>query len=143
LGQTPIPQIARAALVRLGRVIVVAAMVFYAIQHFLHTLHVPGVPLEKMTPAWVPGPAALAYFVGLVLLAAGVAMFVPRMVRIAAAAAGAMLVLLVVFFYVPIFLTEMHTPLALEGMNYVGDTLLFGATVLLAGWCVESRVVGD
>ncbi|HEY4008939.1 MAG TPA: hypothetical protein VGM11_02225 [Acidobacteriaceae bacterium] len=143
LGQTPIPQIARAALVRVGRVIVAAAMVFYAIEHFLHPLHVPGVPLEKMTPAWVPGPAVLAYFVGLVLLAAGVAMFVPRMVRIAAAAAGAMLVLLVVFFYVPIFLTEMHTPLALEGMNYVGDTLLFGATVLLAGWDAESRVFRD
>ncbi len=41
---------------------------------------------------------------------------------------------LVAFFYVPIFLGEMHTPAALEGMNYVGDTLLFGATVLLAGW---------
>ena len=41
---------------------------------------------------------------------------------------------LVAFFYLPIFLTEMHSPLALEGMNYVGDTLLFGATVLLAGF---------
>jgi hypothetical protein len=27
--------------------------------------------------------------------------------------------------------------LALEGMNYVGDTLLFGSTVLLAGWDAE------
>jgi hypothetical protein len=58
-------------------------------------------------------------------------------VRVAAAFAGAVLVLLVVFFYVPIFLTEMHTPLALGGMNYVGDTLLFGSTVLLAGWDAE------
>ena len=57
----------------------------------------------------------------------------------AAAGAGLVLVLLVVFFYVPIFLTEMHTPLALEGMNYVGDTLLFGATVLLAGFGAEAR----
>jgi hypothetical protein len=32
---------------------------------------------------------------------------------------------------------EMHTPLALEGMNHVGDTLLFGSTVLLAGWDAE------
>ena len=47
------------------------------------------------------------------------------------------LVLLAAFFYLPIFLTEMHTQLALEGMNYVGDTLLFGATVLLAGWGAE------
>ena len=47
------------------------------------------------------------------------------------------LVLLTALFYVPVFLTEMHSPLALEGMNYVGDTLLFAATVLLAGFGAE------
>ncbi len=129
------------ALVRFGRRIVGAVMVFYAVEHFLFPRNVPGVPLEKMTPAWIPGAVVIAWVVGLVLLVCGVAMFVPRFVRIAAASAGAVLVVLVVLFYVPIFLREMHTPLALEGMNYVGDTLLFGATVLLAGWGAEVREV--
>ena len=124
-------------LARVGRFIVGATMVFYGIEHFFFPRNVPGVPLEKMTPAWIPAPVVIAYFVGLVLVIAGIALLVRWKVRVAAASAGLVLVLLVAFFYVPIFLTEMHTELALEGMNYVGDTLLFGATVLLAGWGVE------
>jgi uncharacterized membrane protein len=125
-------------LVRVGRWIVGAVMVFYAVEHFLHPLHVPGVPLEKMTPAWIPGAAGLAAFVGVVLLVCGVWMVVGRRVVAAAGCAGAVLVALVALFYVPIFASEMHTPAALEGLNYVGDTLLFGATVLLAGWGAEA-----
>lgn len=138
VGQTRFAQTARAGLVRLGRFIVGATMVFYGMEHFFYPHNVPGVPLEKITPGWIPGAVVIAYFVGAVLVVAGVALLIGRKVRIAAASAGLVLVLLVAFFYVPIFLTEMHTPLALEGMNYVGDTLLFGATVLLAGWGVGS-----
>ena len=38
------------------------------------------------------------------------------------------------FFYVPILVMEIQTPLGVEGVNYVGDTLLFAATALLAGF---------
>jgi uncharacterized membrane protein len=127
---------------RVGRFIVGAVMVFYGIEHFLHPRNVPGVPLEKMTPAWIPAPVVIAYFVGLVLVIAGVALLIGRGVRVAAAGAGLVLVLLVVFFYLPIFLTETHSPLALVGMNYVGDTLLFGATVLLAGFGMDENLRG-
>jgi uncharacterized membrane protein len=126
-------------LTRVGRFIVGATMVFYGIEHFFYAHNVPGVPLKKMTPEWIPGAVGIASFVGVVLLICGAWILVGRRVRVAAAFAGLVLVLLVAFFYVPIFLTEMHTPLALEGMNYVGDTLLFGATVLLAGWGAERR----
>jgi hypothetical protein len=44
------------------------------------------------------------------------------------------LVVLTVFFYVPILVMEIHTPVAVEGVNYVGDTLLFAGTALLAGF---------
>lgn len=129
---------ASGALARVGRFVVAAVMVFYAVEHFLHPRHVPGVPLEKMTPGWIPGPVVIAWVVGLVLLVFGVGMCMRRTARVAAAVAGSVLVALTVFFYGPIFLSEMHTPLAVEGLNYVGDTLLFGATVLLAGWGAES-----
>jgi hypothetical protein len=129
------------ALVQAGRWIVGAVMVFYAVEHFMFPHHVAGVPLEKITPAWIPGAVAIAWVVGLVLLVAAIAMFFAPAVRVAAATAGAVLVVIVALFYVPIFFSEMHTPLALEGMNYVGDTLLFGATVLLAGWGAEVEVV--
>jgi uncharacterized membrane protein len=125
---------AGAALLTVGRLVVACTFVFYAIEHFLFPRFVPGVPLEKMTPAWVPAPALVAYLVGATLLAAGVGLTIPRTRRTAAAGAGAMLLLLTVFFYVPILATEIRSPLAVEGVNYVGDTLLFAATALLAGY---------
>ena len=121
-------------LITVGRLIVAGTFVFYAIEHFLFPRFVPGVPLEKMTPAWVPAPALLAYAVGATLLAAGIGLLIRSTRRVAAASAGAVLVLLTVFFYVPILATEIHSPLAVEGINYVGDTLLFAATALLAGF---------
>ena len=122
------------ALMMLGRFFVAGTCVFYAIEHFLFPKFVPGVPLEKITPAWVQSPTLLAYIVGTTLLAAGFGLMIHRTRRTAAAIAGAVLVLLTIFFYVPILLMEIRTPLAVEGINYVGDTLLFAATVLLAGF---------
>jgi len=117
-----------------GCAILAPSFVFYAIEHFLFPRHVPGVPLEKLTPQWMPAPTLIAYFVGVVLLLAGPALLIRRTRLIAASGAGIVLVLLTAFFYVPILLTEIHTPLVVEGINYVGDTLLFAATALLAGF---------
>lgn len=125
---------AGAKLIVLGRLIVACTFIFYAIEHFLFPRFVPGVPLEKMTPAWVPAPTLLAYIVGMTLLATGVGLMIRRTRRNAAAIAGTMLLLLTAFFYVPILITEIRTPLAVEGVNYVGDTFLFAATALLAGF---------
>jgi uncharacterized membrane protein len=97
--------------------------------------------LQKLTPAWVPAPTLLAYFVGAVLLAAGIGLMIPRMRRTAAASAGTVLVLLTFFFYVPILVMEIQTPLGVEGVNYVGDTLLFAATALLAGFPIAGDAI--
>jgi uncharacterized membrane protein len=121
-------------LMQLGRLIVACTFVFYAIQHFLFPRFVPGVPLEKMIPSWVPAPVLLSCIVGITLLVAGPALMIRHTRRAAAAIAGTVLVLLTIFFYVPILITEIHSPLAVEGVNYVGDTLLFAATALLAGF---------
>jgi uncharacterized membrane protein len=119
-------------LMMLGRLFVACTFIFYAIEHFLFPRFVPGVPLEKMTPAWVPAPTLVAYIVGITLLAAGVGLMIRRARRTAAAIAGTVLLLLTILFYVPILITEIRSPLAVEGVNYVGDTLLFAATALLA-----------
>ncbi len=124
-------------LILVGRFAVAGTFVFYAIQHFLFPRFVPGVPLGKMTPAWVPAPALLAYLVGITLLAAGVGLMIPRFRQTAAGGAGTVLLLLTIFFYIPILITEMGSPLAVEGVNYVGDTLLFAATALLAGFAAD------
>jgi uncharacterized membrane protein len=137
----PRPGSAGVVLIRLGRAIVAATMIFYAIQHFLFPRFVPGVPLEKLTPAWMPAPALLAYLVGLTLLLAGVGLFFRPTIRIAAAGSGVILLLLTAFFYLPIFAMEIHTPLAVEGINYIGDTLLFAGTALLAGFAADRPTV--
>ena len=121
----------------LGPIFEAVALTIFAAEHFLYPKFVPGVPLQKLTPSWVPAPAMLGYFVGIVLLAAGIGLMVPRFRRIAAAGAGTVLLLLTFFFYVPILITDMGSPLALEGVNYVGDTMLFAATALLVGFTSE------
>jgi len=128
-----------AALATIARLTLAAIFVFYAIEHFLFPHNVPGVPLEKMTPAWMPAPVLISYITGLTLLAAAPGLLIPRTRRLAAAVSGAVLLLLTVFFYIPILLTELHSPLAVEGVNYVGDTLLFAATALLAGFGVDKQ----
>ena len=133
-SQWPRARPAGAVLIRLGRLFVACIFIFYAIQHFLFPRFVPGVPLEKLTPAWVPAPVLLACIVGTTLLISGIGLMIPRTRRAAAAFAGTVLVLLTVFFYIPILMTEIHTPLEVEGVNYIGDTLLFAATALLAGF---------
>jgi uncharacterized membrane protein len=69
---------AGATLISSGRLLVACTFVFYAVEHFLFLRFVPGVPLEKMTPAWVPVPTLLAYIVGTTLLAAGVGLTIRR-----------------------------------------------------------------
>ena len=121
-------------LARIGRAVVAAVMVFYAVENFLRPLHVPGVPLEKLTPAWMPGAVSIAILTGIVLLLGGISLLIPRTRELAAAIAGSYLVLLSVVFYGPILISEVRTPLAIEGINYIGDTMLFAGAVLLAGW---------
>ena len=68
-------------------------------------------------------------------------MLIRQTIRIAAATSGMVLLLLTAFFYVPILVMEIHSPLAVEGINYVADTMLFAATALLAGFGADRTTV--
>src|SRR5262245_17752544 len=43
-----------ASLITVGRVLITIAVLFFGVQHFLHPLGVPGVPLAKQMPEWIP-----------------------------------------------------------------------------------------
>jgi uncharacterized membrane protein len=133
------------ALIAIGRICVAVALIFYGVEHFVFARNAPGVPLEKMTPNWVPFPQLWAYAVGALLLIAGAGMLFNRQSRLAGAWVGTVMTLLTVFLYFPIYLQELGTPLSLEGLNYVGDTLLFGGMVLFVAIAVtlSRRQVGD
>jgi hypothetical protein len=97
----------------------------------------PGVPLEKLTPAWIPGRLLIGYLTGAILLVAGASILLDKKTRIAATYLGTWIVLLVLFLYGPILIAQISDPstaVKVEGINYFADTLLFaGAILALAG----------
>jgi uncharacterized membrane protein len=101
---------------------------FYGVEHLLHPEFLPGVPLKKLTPEWVPGRIAVGYVVGLVLIAAGVCLLLNKKARVAATSLGITIMLTVLGVYLPMVLRASTDIVAL---NYFFDTMLFGGTILL------------
>ena len=72
------------ALAAIPRFFVGIPSVFYGVEHLLHPEYVPGIPLQKLTPEWIPGRIFLSYFVGVILILAGVCLLVNKKTRMAA-----------------------------------------------------------
>jgi uncharacterized membrane protein len=124
---------ARRTLVTVGRVLATATIILFGVEHFLHPTGLPGVPLAKQIPAWVPAPILIDYVTGAALLVVGFCSVVNRHLRIAAATAGGWLLLMLLCIYVPVMVTALGDPRVgtqLEGVNYFADTLLFTGVVL-------------
>ncbi len=120
-------------LITVGRVVIAIAAMFYGVEHFLHPANVPGVPLEKLMPPWIPGHPLISYLTGAILLVAGACMLLKKKTRMAATYLGTWIVLLVVFIYGPILIAALADPstdVKVEGINYFFDTLLFAGAIL-------------
>jgi uncharacterized membrane protein len=125
------------ALVTVSRVLIGLAAVFFGVQHFLHSANVPGVPLEKVMPDWIPGHAAVVILTGAIEVICGAGILIGKKTRTIATCLGAWIVLLVVVVYLPILIDSTRDPTTagqVQGLNYFTDTLLFaGAILALAG----------
>jgi uncharacterized membrane protein len=120
-------------LITLGRIVIGIAAIFYGLEHFLYPANVPGVPLEKLIPAWIPGHIVISYLTGTILLVAGVGILLGKKTRMAATYLGTWIVLLVVFIYGPILIAALGNPstdVKVEGINYFLDTMLFAGVIL-------------
>jgi uncharacterized membrane protein len=120
-------------LITVGRVLVAIAAMFYGVEHFLHPLGRPGVPLAKVMPVWIPARPLVGYLTGAILLVAGACILLAKKTRMAATYLGIWIVLLVLFIYGPILIAALADPstgVQIEGINYFGDTLLFGGAIL-------------
>ena len=118
------------ALVPIPRFFVGIPSLFYGVEHLLHPEYAPGIPLQKLTPEWIPGRIVLSYFVGLILILAGVCLLVNQKTRMAATSLGLTILLTVLWIYLPMLLAA---PTDVVALNYFFDTLLFcGAILLLA-----------
>lgn len=120
-------------LINVGRVLIAMTAIFFGVQHFLHPLALPVVPLQKLTPTWVPARAFIDYLTGAFLIIAGVCFVLARKTRMAATYLGSWILLLVVVIYVPVMINALADPstaVKVEGLNYFADTLLFGGVIL-------------
>lgn len=120
-------------LITAGRALIAIAAIVFGVQHFLHPLGLPGVPLVKEMPQWVPARTFIDYVTGASLIVAGVCFLLAWKTRIAATYLGAWILLLVVAIYGPVLIGALADPrpaVQVEGLNYFADTLLFGGAIL-------------
>jgi len=134
--QSPVRPISTLAAV--PRFFVGIPSLFYGVEHLLHPEFLPGVPLKKLTPEWVPGRIAVGYVVGLVLIAAGVCVLLNKKARVAATTLGITIMLTVLGVYLPMLL---RAPTDIVALNYFFDTMLFGGTILLLANAMDEKTV--
>jgi uncharacterized membrane protein len=123
----------RSTLITVGRILVAVAAIVFGVEHFLHPEGLPGVPLQKQMPAWIPGRAAIDYVTGAALLVAGVSTLLNRKAWAVATYVGGWILLLVIVIYGPVLVAALSDPnvaVEVEGINYFADTLLFAGAIL-------------
>jgi uncharacterized membrane protein len=119
-------------LATIARYFVAIPVLFYSFEQFMHADHVPGVPLEPLTPSWIFGHAVWTYLAAVVYAVAGILLLVGKKPRAAATWIGLTVLLVELVVYVPIAVVERAS--IDNGLNYMGDTLMYcGAILMLAG----------
>ncbi len=115
----------------IARYFVAIAVLFFSYQQFRHGDHVPGVPLEPLTPMYVIGHAIWTYLAAAAYAVAGVMLLIGKKTRAAATWLGLTVLFIELVVYVPIAIVERAS--LDKGLNYMADTLMFcGAVLLLA-----------
>ena len=120
-------------LITIGRVVIGIAAIFYGVEHFLHPYNVPGVPLEKFMPEWIPGRMVISYLTGGILVVCGAGILVGKKRRTAATYLGSWITLLVFTVYLAILIASFLDPstdVKVEGINYFFDTMLYAGAIL-------------
>jgi len=126
----------RTALEAIPRFFVGIPSLFYGVMHLRHPANVPGVPLQLVTPVWIPGRIFLSYFVGVILILAGLCLVVNKKARMAATVLGLTILLTMFWIYLPMLLAA---PKDVVALNYFFDTLLFCGTILLLANAMEKE----
>jgi uncharacterized membrane protein YphA (DoxX/SURF4 family) len=116
-------------LATIARYFVAVPVLFFSFEQFLHADHVPGIPLERMTPDWIPARALWTYLAAVVYAVAGIPLLLGKKPRAAATWVGLTVLFVVLVVYVPIGIVD-RASLG-DGLNYLGDTLMFCGTVLM------------
>lgn len=124
----------RITLIAIGRILIAVTALVFGVEHFFHPLGLPGVPLEKLMPAWVPARSLTDYVTGAGLVVTGACILLNWKPRTTATWFGSWLLFLILVIYVPVMilaLRDLSIGVQVEGINYFADTLLFAAEFLI------------
>lgn len=119
----------------IGRAFLPVMVIVFGVDHFVYSKYVAAV-----VPGWAPGGAMFwTYFVGGALIAAGVAMLVGIVPRLAALMLGIMIFLWVPMVHIPRAIADPHSGMGNE-LTSVFEALAFsGIAFVLAALAKESR----
>jgi uncharacterized membrane protein len=119
-------------LISVARIVLGIALIFFAGAYFLHPELLPGVPLEQLTPNFIPTHSLWGYLTGVVYVVAGVCLLIDKKARLAATWVGLFVLFTVLFFCVPYMLQ--YASNVGPGLNVPADTLMLsGGLLCLAG----------
>jgi len=125
----------------IARYFVAIPILFYSVQQFLHGDHVPGVPLERLTPEYIYGHAIWTYVAAVGYAVAGVPLLLGMKTRAAATWAGLTVLVVELAVYVRIAVVD-RASLG-NGLNYMADTLMFCGTVLMVASAMPQKESGS
>jgi uncharacterized membrane protein len=120
---------ARQILKTVARYFVCIPVLLFSFEQFTHGKYVAGVPLERLTPDYIPGHSLWTYLGAVVYAIAGLLLLANIKTRAAATWLGATVLLIELMVYVPIGIVDRAS--VNNGANYVADTLMFCGSVLL------------
>jgi uncharacterized membrane protein YphA (DoxX/SURF4 family) len=116
-------------LATIARSFVAIPVLFFSFEQFMHGDHVPGIPLNRLTPEWIFGHAVWTYLAAVVYAVTGILLLAGKKTRAAATWLGSTVLFVELVVYVPIGVVERAS--LQNGLNYVADTLMFGGAILL------------
>lgn len=118
-------------LVTVCRFFVGIPAIFFGVVHFLHPALTPGIPMEAITPAWIPGRLFWAYLTGAALIVCGACVVVNQKARLAAISLAIVILVIGAFLYLPMVIAN---PSDVDsGLNNFVDILaLSGAALVLS-----------
>jgi uncharacterized membrane protein len=115
-------------LISVARIVLGIALIFFGAQYFLHPALLPGVPLEQLTPNFIPAHSLWGYLTSLVYGVAGVCLLINKKGRLAATWAGLFVLFAVIFFCVP-YMLQYASDIS-KGLNVPADTLVLSGAML-------------
>jgi len=119
-------------LITVARNVLGIALSFFGVAYLLHPKLLPGVPLEQLTPNFIPAHSLWGYLTSVVYIVAGVCILLNKKAHLAAKWAGLFVLFTVILFCVP-YMLQFPSDIG-KGLNVPADTLvLSGAILCLAG----------